>query len=147
MHRGKFIPIHFAKQILPDIFEYILSHLIDHELVLSSFDNRFNNDDTGAPAYDPKILLKILLFAYSRGIVSSRKVIKLRADSGFHAETNMKMLFEPEIDAYVDDNQFSQPDPGVTDYGLYKERHRKERAGRGQRGKSFFHQADFKRPN
>jgi glutaconyl-CoA decarboxylase len=27
-----------------------------------------------APAYDPKILLKIILFAYSRGVVSSRKI-------------------------------------------------------------------------
>ncbi len=27
-----------------------------------------------APAYDPKILLKIILFAYSRGITSSRKI-------------------------------------------------------------------------
>ncbi|BCL62048.1 hypothetical protein DGMP_27410 [Desulfomarina profundi] len=31
-------------------------------------------DDSGAPAYDPKILLKTILFAYSRGITSSRKI-------------------------------------------------------------------------
>ncbi|OCC15980.1 Mobile element protein [Dissulfuribacter thermophilus] len=28
----------------------------------------------GAPAYEPAILLKIILYAYSRGIVSSRKI-------------------------------------------------------------------------
>jgi len=28
----------------------------------------------GAPAYDPAILLKIVLYAYSRGITSSRKI-------------------------------------------------------------------------
>ncbi|BCL59957.1 IS1182 family transposase [Desulfomarina profundi] len=72
--QGKFIPIHFANQILPGTFEYTLNYLIDHELDLSIFNDRYHNDDSGAPAYDPKILLKIILFAYSRGIVSSRKI-------------------------------------------------------------------------
>lgn len=74
--QGKFIPICFDKQIHPGTFEYTLNHLIDHELDLSIFDNRFKNDDTGAPAYDPKILLKIIIFAYSRGIVSSRAIAR-----------------------------------------------------------------------
>jgi transposase len=72
--QGKFIPIFFDKQILPGTFEYTLNYLIDNELDLSIFDNRYCNDDTGAPAYDPAILLKIILYAYSRGIVSSRKI-------------------------------------------------------------------------
>ena len=72
--QGKFIPIHFSKQILPGTFEYTLNHLIDHDLDLSIFNDRFKNDETCAPAYDPKILLKIILYAYSRGIVSSRKI-------------------------------------------------------------------------
>lgn len=72
--QGKFIPIHFTKQILPGTFEYSLNHLIDHELDLSLFDIRAQNDQTGATAYDPRILLKIVLYAYSRGIVSSRKI-------------------------------------------------------------------------
>ncbi len=72
--QGKFVPIHFDKQIQPGTFEYTLNYLIEHELDLSVFDDRFKNDETGAPAYDPKILLKIILFAYSRGIVSSRQI-------------------------------------------------------------------------
>lgn len=72
--QGKFIPIFFEKQILVGTFEYSLNHLIDHELDLSIFDERFQNDETGAPAYDSRILLKIVLFAYSRGIMSSRKI-------------------------------------------------------------------------
>ena len=72
--QGKFIPVYFDKQIQPGTFEYTLHHLIDNELDLSIFNDRFKNDETGAPAYDPKILLKIILFAYSRGIVSSRKI-------------------------------------------------------------------------
>jgi transposase len=72
--QGKFIPIHFDRQILPGTFEYSLHYLIDNEIDLSIFDNRYQNDETGAPAYDPAILLKIILYAYSRGITSSRKI-------------------------------------------------------------------------
>ncbi|MGO8716834.1 MAG: IS1182 family transposase [Smithella sp.] len=72
--QGKFIPVHFEKQILPGTFEYSLNHLVDHELDLSIFDERYRNEETGATAYDPKILLKIILFAYSRGITSSRRI-------------------------------------------------------------------------
>ena len=74
--QGKFIPVDFESQILPGTFEHTLHHLIDNELDLSIFDERFRNDETGAPAYDPRIVLKIVLFAYSRGIVSSRKIAR-----------------------------------------------------------------------
>jgi len=74
--QARFIPVHFDKQIMPKTFEYTLNHLIDKEIDLSLFDNRYENDETGAPAYDPAILLKIILFAYSRGIVSSRKIAR-----------------------------------------------------------------------
>lgn len=46
------------------------------ELDLAIFDNRFNNDETGAPVYDPRILLKVDLFGYSRGITSSRAIVR-----------------------------------------------------------------------
>ncbi|MGB3212282.1 MAG: transposase [Desulforhopalus sp.] len=70
--QGQFIPVFFNKQIQKGTFEYSLSYLVDNELDLSIFDNRFNNDETGAPAYDPRILFKVVLFAYSRKITSSR---------------------------------------------------------------------------
>jgi len=41
---------------------------------LSAFDQRFRNDEGGAPAYAPALLLKIVLLAYSRGLVSSRTI-------------------------------------------------------------------------
>ena len=73
-HQDKFIPVAFSKQILPGTFEYTLSYVIDHELDLSVFDDRYCNDETGAPAFDPAVLLKIVLYAYSRGITSSRQI-------------------------------------------------------------------------
>jgi len=74
--QGQFIPVFFNEQILEGTFEYSLNYLIDNELDLSIFDGRFQNDETGAPAYDPRILLKIILFAYSKGITSSREIAK-----------------------------------------------------------------------
>ncbi|WP_294251260.1 transposase [Propionivibrio sp.] len=44
------------------------------ELDLRRFDARYRNDFTGASAYAPALLLKVVLFAYSRGIVSSREI-------------------------------------------------------------------------
>jgi len=72
--QGKFIPIHFDRQILPGTFEYSLHYLIDKEIDLSIFDGKYRNDEMGASAYNPAILLKIILYAYSRGITSSRKI-------------------------------------------------------------------------
>jgi hypothetical protein len=45
--QGKFIPIHFDRQILPGTFEYSLHYLIDNEIDLSLFDTRYRNDDIG----------------------------------------------------------------------------------------------------
>lgn len=56
------------------------------------------------------------------------KTAKLSADAGYHSESNMKMLFTEEIDAYVADNQFRKRDPLFADIDRQKERHRKERA-------------------
>ena len=72
--QDKFIPVYFAKQIVPGSFEYTLSYLIDHELDLSVFDASHKNGETGAPAFDPSVLMKIVIYAYSRGITSSRKI-------------------------------------------------------------------------
>src|SRR3990172_2829361 len=69
----KLLPISYANQILPGTFEYTLHYVID-DIDLAIFDARYRNDATGAPAYDPRILLKIILFAYSGGIGSSRRI-------------------------------------------------------------------------
>jgi transposase len=70
----RFLAVDLQRQLLPGTFEHALNHLIDHELDLSSFDARFNNDATGAAAYPPAMLLKVVLFAYSQSIVSSRDI-------------------------------------------------------------------------
>ena len=46
----KLIPVSFAQQILPGSLEHALNDVVDHELDLSVFAQRYNNDDTGRPA-------------------------------------------------------------------------------------------------
>lgn len=70
----KFIAVDFEAQILPGTFEHAVSVLVDQELDLTPFIETYRNDDTGAPAYHPSILLKVILFGYSRGLISSRAI-------------------------------------------------------------------------
>src|SRR3990167_159822 len=73
----KMVAVSYEQQILPGTFEYTLNHLIDHKIDLAPFAARYANDETGAPAYDPAILLKVILYAYSRGVTSSRDIAGL----------------------------------------------------------------------
>ncbi len=66
------VVINYQDQLQPGTFEHAIHYLVNNKLELSIFDSRFNNDDTGRPAYNPAILLSVILFAYSKGITSSR---------------------------------------------------------------------------
>lgn len=68
------VAINYEEQLQPGTFEYAIHHLIENELDLSIFSDRYKNDAEGRPAYHPAILLKIILFAYSKGITSSREI-------------------------------------------------------------------------
>ena len=75
--QAKMLPVRFEEQILPGTFEYTLNRLIDERIDLSIFEARYRNEATGAPAYDPAILLKVILYAYARGLTSSREIARL----------------------------------------------------------------------
>jgi len=99
------IPVDLKNQLQPGTFEFALNQVVD-EMDLSIFDGRFRNDETGAPAYDPAILLKIVLFAYSRGVISSREIeracrenvvfMALSADSRPHFTTIAEFISSME---------------------------------------------------
>ena len=72
--QSKFIPIDFSQQIIPGTFEYALAHIVDNHLDLSGFEHWYQNDKGGAAAYPPSVMLKIILFGYSRGFISSRRI-------------------------------------------------------------------------
>ena len=68
------LPVSLSQQIQPHTFEYTINYLVDHKIDLSVFEKKYRNDETGAPAIDPAILLKVILLAYSRGVVASRRI-------------------------------------------------------------------------
>src|SRR5476649_2074559 len=70
----RFLPIVLEAQLMPGSFEHALDYLVDHELDLGRLHDRYRNDAAGAPAYDPGVMLKIVLLAYSRGMISSRAI-------------------------------------------------------------------------
>ena len=72
--------IAFEEKILPGTIEYTINEMVEHAIDTSCFATHYKNDITGAPAYDPKVLLKIVLYAYSQGIVSSRRIAKCCRD-------------------------------------------------------------------
>ena len=59
------LPVRFHEQIIPGTFVHALNHIVDNELDLSIFESRYKNTKTGAPAYNPAILIKIILYAVS----------------------------------------------------------------------------------
>src|SRR5690554_6236284 len=68
------VVINYLEQLQLGTFEFALHYLISEKLDLSAFHQPYKNDTEGRPAYDPAILLKIILFAYSKGITSSREI-------------------------------------------------------------------------
>jgi transposase len=77
----RFLPVVLEQQLIPGTFEFALHTLIDSEFDLSGLAGKFRNDETGAPAYDPAVMLKIVLLAYSRGLVSSRAIERACAEN------------------------------------------------------------------
>jgi transposase len=73
----RFLAVDLEKQLLPGSFEHAVHHLLDHEFDLSLFDTRYRNDQSGASAYPPGMLLKVILCAYAQGVVSSRGIERL----------------------------------------------------------------------
>lgn len=68
------IPVSLQDQLMPGTMEFAIHTLVETRMDTSIFDERYKNDETGCWAYDPKVLLKVVLLGYSRGLISSRKI-------------------------------------------------------------------------
>jgi transposase len=68
------IPVCLEEQLVPGSLEFAIHTLIDARMDISVFEGKYKNDETGRSAYDPRILLKVVLFSYSRGLISSRQI-------------------------------------------------------------------------
>jgi len=68
------LSVSLEDQIVPGTLEFAIHTLVEERMDVSRFDEKYQNDDTGRLAYDPKVLLKVVLFGYSRGLNSSRRI-------------------------------------------------------------------------
>ena len=75
------MPVSLKDQILPGTMEYVIHHIVEEELDMRSLEDDIKNETTGRPAIDPKILFKIVLLAYSKGIIYSRRIEKACRDN------------------------------------------------------------------
>ncbi len=66
------VPVSLEDQLVPGTLEYAIHQIIEERIDTTIFDEKYRNDETGRSAYDPKVLLKIVLLAYSRGMLHSR---------------------------------------------------------------------------
>jgi transposase len=69
-----FLPVSLEDQLMPGTLEFAIHTLVETRLDTSGFEQKYRNDETGRAAYDPKVLLKIVLLGYARGLISSRKI-------------------------------------------------------------------------
>ena len=68
------ILVFFEEQLILGSLEFAIHTMVETRMDMSIFDGNHNNDQTGRRTYDPKILLKVVLFAYSRGLISSHRI-------------------------------------------------------------------------
>jgi transposase len=68
------LPVSLEDQLMSGTLEFAIHTLVEKRLDMSIFADRYRNDETGRAAYDPKVLLKVVLLGYSRGLISSRKI-------------------------------------------------------------------------
>ena len=108
IHQGlKLLPVDVDRQVIPGSFEYALCHLVDRELDLSAFHARYRNDLEGASAFDPAVLIKIILLAYSRGIIHSRKI----ADASENHVDLMKKKIDSDTGREMITRRFATVEP------------------------------------
>jgi len=79
--QGLFMQVNFNEQLLPGTFEHMLNELIGNKIDVSIFDRKYKNDVTGASAVPPAVLLKLIIYGYSKGCFSSRKLSELNENN------------------------------------------------------------------
>ena len=73
-NQSMLLPIKLSQHLYEGSLQEAIHIIVEEKLDLAAFDNQYKNDDTGRPAIHPKALLKIILLAYSHGIVGSRRI-------------------------------------------------------------------------
>lgn len=74
LNQSVFLDFNFLEILGNRTFEHSLYTLITERLDLSEFHERYKNKKVGRKAYPPAMLLRVIFYAYYRGITSSRVI-------------------------------------------------------------------------
>lgn len=77
------MPVALQEWLPADHLAYFVSDVVEH-LDLSAIMKRYQDEERGYPPYHPRMMVKVLVYAYCVGVPSSRKIEKrLEEDIGF----------------------------------------------------------------
>lgn len=77
------MPVALQEWLPVDHLAYFISDVVDH-LDLSAIMSRYEGEERGYPPYNPRMMVKVLVYAYCIGVPSSRKIEKhLKEDIAF----------------------------------------------------------------
>ena len=76
LNQSVFLDFNFLEILGDKTFEFSLYKLITEKLDLTEFDQRYKNITVGRKAYPPALLLRVIFYAYYRGITSSRVIAR-----------------------------------------------------------------------
>jgi len=74
LNQSVFFDINYLEVLGENTFEYCLYQLLENDELLSDFYVRYKNKHVGRKAYPPALVLRIIFYAYYRGITSSRVI-------------------------------------------------------------------------
>lgn len=74
LNQSVFLDINYLDVLGDNTFEFCLYQLITNQLDLNDFLIRYKNKNVGRKAYPPALLLRVIFYAYYRGITSSRAI-------------------------------------------------------------------------
>lgn len=98
----RMIPVSLSSQLMTGTLEFAIDEVIEHHIDVSKLDRRYKNEGTGCRAYNPRMLLKVVLLGYSRGLMSSRDIERAcRENVTFQAMTGGWMPDHSTIAAFV----------------------------------------------
>lgn len=67
------MPVVLQEWLPPEHLAYFISDVV-HHLNLSAIMGRYEDEERGYPPYHPRMMVKVLLYAYCIGVPSSRKI-------------------------------------------------------------------------
>ena len=82
------VALTLEEQLAPGTLEHALHHLIEERISEEWFEELYANEETGRPAYSPKLLLKVILLGYARGIIGSRRLERACRENVVFMPTN-----------------------------------------------------------